>query len=96
MVPDDNCCPDPMITNIPPLAVSQFGESTTQCCLRGINYVPGLVADLGDGEGDDVPTATLQDSLLLLEDTDWERNGEGGDGHTARGPLKNLPRNIYG
>lgn len=41
-----------------PLVVSQFGESTTQCCLIGINYVPGLMPGLGDGEGDDVPTAT--------------------------------------
>lgn len=40
--------------------------------------------------------ATLQASLLLLEDTDRERKGEGEAGQAAGSPLKNLPRNIFG
>lgn len=65
MVPDDT-----IINNLPfPLIVSQLGESTTWYRLLGINCVPGLVPGMGDGEGDDVPTATLQ-VPLLLEDTD--------------------------
>lgn len=90
MVPDDT-----IIYNLPfPLVVSQLGESTIWHCLLGIHCVPGLVPGTGDGEEDDVPTATLQ--APLLEDADYETNGEGGAGHAAGSPLKNMPRNIFG